>query len=181
MVTKQKIIEAAFDEFAEKGYHAVSIANIAKRVGISKSTIFHHFKSKQDLAITCFEHMIRKFLGNLEPVQGLPIKKQIKLLLEEFTSKPKIISLMADLYDLTLDEESSIIAEVWSGWFSNLTKSYLEIFERNGIKKPHIHAMLLISTIDGLIVFFSLLKRTGIELDLEEIIDELIGIYNLKE
>jgi AcrR family transcriptional regulator len=47
--TKDKIIFAAIDLFAEKGYDAVSMREIAQRVGIQKSSLYSHFESKEEI------------------------------------------------------------------------------------------------------------------------------------
>lgn len=47
--TKQKIQHTALDLFSQKGYSAVSIRDIGKIVGIKESTIYYHFKNKQDI------------------------------------------------------------------------------------------------------------------------------------
>jgi TetR/AcrR family transcriptional regulator len=46
---RQRLIQAAAGEFAGSGFAGASIAAIAARAGVSKSTVFHHFSSKQDL------------------------------------------------------------------------------------------------------------------------------------
>jgi AcrR family transcriptional regulator len=40
------ILEAAEELLAEKGYHEMSIDDIAARVGVSKGTVYLHFPSK---------------------------------------------------------------------------------------------------------------------------------------
>lgn len=47
--TKQKIQQTALDLFSQRGYSAVSIRDIGKIVGIKESTIYYHFKNKQDI------------------------------------------------------------------------------------------------------------------------------------
>jgi AcrR family transcriptional regulator len=47
--TKQRILEIAINLFAEKDYSSVSIREIAKEVGIKGSSIYNHFKSKEDI------------------------------------------------------------------------------------------------------------------------------------
>jgi AcrR family transcriptional regulator len=47
--TKQKILEAAINMFAEKDFNSVSIREIAKVVGIKGSSIYNHFASKEDI------------------------------------------------------------------------------------------------------------------------------------
>lgn len=44
-----RILAAAQEAFAEKGFDAASIQDIAQRAGVSKSNVFHHFKSKEEL------------------------------------------------------------------------------------------------------------------------------------
>jgi AcrR family transcriptional regulator len=47
--TKQQILDTALNLFSHKGYSAVSIRDIGNIVGIKESTIYYHFKNKQDI------------------------------------------------------------------------------------------------------------------------------------
>ena len=47
--TKEKIVLAALDLFAEKGYDGVGVDQIAETVGIKGPSLYHHFKSKEDI------------------------------------------------------------------------------------------------------------------------------------
>jgi AcrR family transcriptional regulator len=46
---RARILEAALQAFAERGYNAASIAEIGERAGIAKSVMYHHFGSKAGL------------------------------------------------------------------------------------------------------------------------------------
>ena len=46
---KQQILEQSLALFAKHGFAHVSIAMIAKNAGVTKSLIFHHFESKENL------------------------------------------------------------------------------------------------------------------------------------
>lgn len=46
---RERIVGAALAVFAERGYHAASIAEIGERAAITKSVIYHHFGSKAGL------------------------------------------------------------------------------------------------------------------------------------
>lgn len=48
-MTKNKIIAAALEEFAEHGYHAATIRNICKRAGVNIAAINYHFSGKAEL------------------------------------------------------------------------------------------------------------------------------------
>lgn len=49
MTTKDKILKEAFYLFSEQGFHAVSVRDIARAVGIKESSLYNHFKNKQDI------------------------------------------------------------------------------------------------------------------------------------
>lgn len=50
--SRERILAAAKDLFAESGFDAVSMNAIAERACVSKANVFHHFKSKNDLYLT---------------------------------------------------------------------------------------------------------------------------------
>ncbi|UOQ43747.1 TetR/AcrR family transcriptional regulator [Halobacillus salinarum] len=52
--TSEKIMIAAIDLIAERGYNGVSTEEIAKKAGFSEKTLFRHFKSKQNLLEAAF-------------------------------------------------------------------------------------------------------------------------------
>jgi len=43
----KQILNAAFDEFAERGYETTRLEDVAKRAGIAKGTIYLYFKNKE--------------------------------------------------------------------------------------------------------------------------------------
>ncbi|WP_052339787.1 TetR family transcriptional regulator [Gorillibacterium massiliense] len=53
--TKEKILVAALDMFSVDGYTAVSIRDIGKAVGIKESSIYYHFRNKEDIFQTLLD------------------------------------------------------------------------------------------------------------------------------
>ena len=47
--TRGQIMDAAIDLFSQRGYEAVSIRDIARAVGIRESSIYNHYKGKEDI------------------------------------------------------------------------------------------------------------------------------------
>lgn len=56
--SKEQILEACLDLFAEKGYHGTSIRMIAKKAGVSEGLIYHHFTDKNDLFASIFKQFM---------------------------------------------------------------------------------------------------------------------------
>lgn len=47
--TRQKLLDAALRQFAERGFYGASIAQIAGEVGLTKQALLYHFRRKEDL------------------------------------------------------------------------------------------------------------------------------------
>ena len=47
--TEQRIVDAATRLFAERGYHAVGMRELADAVGIRPASLYNHYRSKQEL------------------------------------------------------------------------------------------------------------------------------------
>jgi AcrR family transcriptional regulator len=60
--TKQKIIDAALHLFIQKGYHGTSINDITAKVGITKGSLYFHFKSKKDLVLYVFNQFEERYV-----------------------------------------------------------------------------------------------------------------------
>lgn len=63
------ILEVAADLFAENGYDAVSINDIARQAQVSKANIFHHFKSKESLYIAVLSAACKHSAQALDEVE----------------------------------------------------------------------------------------------------------------
>lgn len=61
LTTKQKILNEALNLFAENGYEAVSVAQIADAVGIKAPSLYKHYKSKQDIFNAIIEEMNQRY------------------------------------------------------------------------------------------------------------------------
>lgn len=53
-----RILNATMELMVEKGFHGTSVQMIADKVNVSKSTIFHYFKSKEGILLALFEGFV---------------------------------------------------------------------------------------------------------------------------
>ena len=58
---RSKIIDTAMRHFAEQGYHAARVGDIAALLGIAKGSIFQHFGSKDGLFFEVYKKAVRSF------------------------------------------------------------------------------------------------------------------------
>ena len=76
-VTKENILKAASDLSSRFGFEALSIGKLADNVGLSKSGLFGHFKSKETLQAMVLEYSAENFTlkvlkPSLKQARGLP-------------------------------------------------------------------------------------------------------------
>lgn len=59
--TRARILETAARLAARKGLTAISLADVAVEVGISKSGLFKHFESKEAMQLAVIDHIAERF------------------------------------------------------------------------------------------------------------------------
>lgn len=67
-MSRQKILEAAFECFSEECYCSVSLAEIAKRAGIKKPSIYAHFSSKEELFLETLDIEVNRLYIHINKI-----------------------------------------------------------------------------------------------------------------
>jgi TetR/AcrR family transcriptional regulator, transcriptional repressor for nem operon len=72
--TKTKLLDAALTAIRAKGYTATTVDDICEAAGVTKGAFFHHFKSKEDLAVAAAKHWgtVTSGLFASAPYRALP-------------------------------------------------------------------------------------------------------------
>jgi AcrR family transcriptional regulator len=63
---RARIVEAATQHFAERGYHDARVGDLATALGIAKGSIFQHFGSKDGLFFEVYKRAVRSFAKYLD-------------------------------------------------------------------------------------------------------------------
>jgi len=61
-----EILDAAFEEFVNKGYSATRLEDVAKRAGVTKGTIYFYFETKERVFDEMIRHVSRSIFPELE-------------------------------------------------------------------------------------------------------------------
>lgn len=83
--TKTKIVQAAYELFAEKGYEETTLNEIIQATDLSKGAIYHHFRSKLDILETMTaiaEKRVKDFLNGLVTDTSLSAKEKITKIID---------------------------------------------------------------------------------------------------
>ncbi|MDH6679192.1 AcrR family transcriptional regulator [Rhodococcus sp. LBL1] len=67
---KEKILAAAAELVAQRGFHAVSMADIGARVGVSGAAVYRHFDNKATLLLALFDRSLDGLLREESAIVG---------------------------------------------------------------------------------------------------------------
>jgi len=71
LTTTEKILDVAIDLIAKEGFDAVSVRDIAKAVGIRDSSIYNHFRSKDEILDTIIDYFTVELARASAPAEGI--------------------------------------------------------------------------------------------------------------
>jgi len=80
--TKSRIFNCAIELFMLKGFNDVSIQDIAHTVGIRQSSVYNHFKSKQELLDTIYDYYCYYYLNDRPSLKDMEAILQKESLME---------------------------------------------------------------------------------------------------
>lgn len=95
MTTKSRILQAAIEIVADKGYHEARLRDIAELAGISTPAIYKHFKNKEDILFSISRVKSVQIMDKLEQdllgVRGALnlIRKLIWTFLQSYQTSPR--------------------------------------------------------------------------------------------
>ena len=115
----QEITQAAFEAFAEKGYSATRVEEVAKRAGVSKGLMYLYFKTKEELFKAVVKSVVIRrvdqlidnvettnlssedfirgpLLSFMQQVPGSPVAIVIRLLISEGPRHPDLVDYYYD-------------------------------------------------------------------------------------
>jgi AcrR family transcriptional regulator len=91
--TKKRIFDESLKLFAQKGYKATTVREIARAVGIQQSAIYNHFKNKDAILDAIIDNLQKSHLINIfEDKDPEELYKQGKALLKKISNMFKLIS-----------------------------------------------------------------------------------------
>src|SRR5438046_507225 len=74
-----KILDATDRLLARYGYKKMTIEDLAREVGIGKGSIYLHFSSKEEIALTHIDRLLEGCVANLRVIAAKPLKPEERL------------------------------------------------------------------------------------------------------
>jgi TetR/AcrR family fatty acid metabolism transcriptional regulator len=155
---RERILSAAVKVFAESGFYATRVSDVAKAAGVADGTIYLYFTSKEHLLVSLFEDRVERLIAFVSA--ELPKLPQARDRLR------RIIELqLAEVMTVILRQSTKLLKEYAAPKFM----AYLEVIahvvlegQRRGEFRsdvsPHLIARAIFGALDGLALTWALGK-----------------------
>ena len=138
--TVEKILDAAERLFAEKGYAHTTLQDVIDATGLSKGAVYHHFKSKEEIAAKVGDRMGAQLAGELARIRDDAAMTGLQKLQEVFAvslvpqRQQRIHSALPHLWD-----DPQFLALEMHDLLEKTIPIYLEPMVRQGMADGTIH------------------------------------------
>ena len=184
--TKIAIRDAALDLFSEKGYNAVSVRDIADKLPIHKSTIYSHYKSKEEILDSIIRSLIDEITNNSNqiPLEDLIDKMKPEILLNnvirpmiEQIRNPRIHKILRLMW-IELYQNEKFLDFLKNQYIAPTIKTFEHIFqlmmEKGYIKQYDAKTLAIEFVYHALYLFFECFVLDYNEASYESLIDNLL-------
>ncbi|HHP7241522.1 MAG TPA: TetR/AcrR family transcriptional regulator [Cyclobacteriaceae bacterium] len=175
--TRERILRAAFELFAQQGFESTSMDQIARRASISKGNVYNHFVSKESLLKGTLESLLKegedifgRISGKEDPKKTFT--KVMQLYFEELTKNNehwRLVSLLA--LQVGRFQFVNELSQKKYKLYINLIQ---KILKKLGIENYKEEAYLLAAIMDGLALQHEVVGKT---LPIQSIMDYMISKY----
>jgi TetR/AcrR family fatty acid metabolism transcriptional regulator len=98
--TRDRLLDAAAEVFAERGFHGAAVDEIVRRSNASKGTFYFHFPHKQGVFTALLTHLVDRLVARIEArlaIESDPVKRldlALGVLVEAFAERKRLARLL---------------------------------------------------------------------------------------
>ena len=135
MSKREAILKAAIELFARKGYNGTAVSEIALQADVAQGTVFHHFKSKENLLISICEVLVKEYITGLRkaasgPGTGWEALERVLNFSQRFKKDQHDSIVVASRETWSLDREDKDLHKYFCGLMGQIIEIKSECIER---------------------------------------------------
>jgi TetR/AcrR family transcriptional regulator, fatty acid metabolism regulator protein len=181
-IKHERILRAATEVFANKGYFAARMTDVAKQADVADGTLYLYFEGKEHLLLSIFDDVLGRFITRLkeemaqldDPVAKL--KVMIRLHLETLGRDPALAQVL-QIETRHSRRFMSVFTRGKLGEYLNLLRRIIEEGQESGAFRrdinPGLATNVVFGAVDELVMSWVLTDQAG---DLTRQVDPILGI-----
>jgi AcrR family transcriptional regulator len=155
------ILQAAGKVFAQRGYHATGIADIARELGAGHGTFYRYFKNKEDIARSLIDETLRQILAVLTeedpeaPTSLAEYREQVRRighkLFDLVLAQPQLCRILFyDAIAVTRGDDGSVHQAMEGA--AQYTSQFLRNGQSRGFLRADVDALVAAFAVNGMIL-----------------------------
>ena len=178
----RKILRAAIDVFASKGYFEARMTDVAKNAEVADGTLYLYFEGKEHLLLSIFDDVLSRFIGRLEeeiadlddPLEKLRVMVRLHL---ETLGRDRALAHVLQIETRHSRRFMHLFTRGKLGEYLNLVRSIIEEGQELGAFRrdisPGLATNVVFGAVDELVMSWILTDQPG---DLLRGVDPLLEI-----
>ncbi len=164
LTTRQKLLTSAAKLFAQKGYKATSVRNIANDCGVNISMISYHFNSKEGLYKATIEAQLSEIESAINSIRenSLPPIERLKQYVNDvkniITNNANFVSLIMMEFNNPSDIGTEITQEYFNQFYTFISDTIIEGINRGDFRND-ISIEHIIFHFVGVLNFYNIIYR----------------------
>ena len=194
--TKERILSAALDQFAQNGYAGTNIRELASSLGLVKSAVYRHFGSKEEIWNALLDEMVAYYtarFGSPERLPPIPDSPEALLSMTmrmvDFTVRDERIVKTRKVLSIEQYRDDRARALATRYFLTGLTDMFTPLFAgmmEKGLLRPDDPAMLAFAYTAPISSLIHLCDREPEKTDeavkrIEAFSRHFIGVYGIKK
>ena len=175
--SRSRLLDAAAKVFAERGYRAASVDEVAAEAGFSKGAVYWHFASKEELLVAIFEQSMRDIQESFAAgTQGADSKERFERYVRGCFD---VLRRNLDFWRLSygVRMQVSVLADLGDrvpSWTAEIRKTLQRFLRDLGVHNPRLEADVLFALIDGVSQHYAL---DADEYPLDKVAERILEMY----
>ena len=155
-----KLAEAAFRCFAERGFKEVNLDQIAAKAGVTKGSLYCHYKSKQELILAACNHYYRAYQRRVQkeiapltdPLERLRCVVELSVHTCVIDRKTRVFT--TEIFALSLQNEQ--VRTGWAQFYDTVREIYVGLImaavaaRQLDTPDPRAAADMMLAAIEGI-------------------------------
>lgn len=158
---REKLAECAFDLFAQRGFRSVNLEQIALRAGVTKGSLYWHYKSKKELILAACDLYYQNWFtrtGDEIEKAGDDVAEALRGVLRFsvisclFDRKNRVFT--TEVFALSLQDQD--VRQSWAAFYQGVRSRFIQLVRAAAdegkicVKTPSYAVDMMLSAVEGI-------------------------------
>jgi len=180
---RRELLDAAVRVFAEKGFHASRVGDIAEEAGVAHGLLYHYFRSKEEVLETIFREVWELLAADTERIEraDVPLREQLRrfarIYLGSWLMTPDLVAVLVREVARSPDLGSRV-GDV-RGVFVSLQRMIAAAQERGEVRadcNPRLAAWAVYGALEEILTGWVLGQLPAEEADIERAVATVVDV-----